>query len=331
MFRERNPVPLGVIVIVWLVALVGFVLNVSPIVNGFGASYTAQLSEAAGLKQGDPVVVSGLQVGRVSSVELGEKGVLVDFAVSNGDISLGELTTARVGVATVLGDKSLILTSEGDGSLAQGSTIPLSRTTSPYDISQALSQLTTETGVIDVDTVAKALETVSVTLDQVSPELRDAINGVGRLSQTISSRDATLRSLLSHAGDFSQVLADRSDDLTTLIRQGNILFGELLTRRDDVETLLGNVSRMSQSLSAVVDANAKNLKPTLESLNEVLGVLRQNKQNISKALDGLAVYATGLGEVVSSGPFFTAYLQNLLPGNFVPPDLDLTPLTGGGQ
>jgi phospholipid/cholesterol/gamma-HCH transport system substrate-binding protein len=281
--------------------------------------------------QGDPVVVSGLQVGRVSSVELGEEGVMVDFAVTNDDISLGDLTTARVGVATVLGDKSLILTSEGDGSLAQGSTIPLSRTTSPYDVSEALSQLTTETGAIDVDTVAKALETVSVTLDQASPELRDAINGVGRLSQTISSRDETLRSLLSHAGDFSRVLSDRSEDLTTLIRQGNILFGELLARRDDVETLLSNVSRMSQSLGAVVDANAKNLKPTLESLNRVLGVLQQNKQNISKALDGLAVYATGLGEVVSSGPFFTAYLQNLLPGNFVPPGLNLTPRTGGGQ
>ena len=69
----------------------------------------------------------------------------------------------------------------------------------------------------------------------------------------------------------------------------------------------------------------------------MIKTLQANKSNISETLRGLAVYATGLGEVVSSGEFFSAYLGNLLPGNLLQPDLgelglggiDLGGLLGG--
>jgi phospholipid/cholesterol/gamma-HCH transport system substrate-binding protein len=324
MFRERNPLPLGALVLVWLVAAIAFVLNINTIVGVFGRHYYAELAEAGGLKQGDPVRVSGLKVGRVSSVKLGGKGVMVEFTVTNGGVSLGSTTTAAVGVATVLGDKALIVRSAGTGHLPDGGTIPMARTSSPYDVSEALSDLTTETGRIDVKQVATALNTVSSTLEGSTPELRAAVDGIGRLSETIGSRDASLQSLLAHAAGFSKVLADRSQDMTALVRDGNVLLAELLQRRDDVETLLVNVSSMARQLSALVDENSATLKPALHQLDGVIKVLQANRQNLSDSIKGLSVYATGLGEVVSSGPFFTAYLQNLLPGNLVPPAIGVT-------
>lgn len=317
-FKERDPLPLGLCLIVGLVLVIVLVLNVNSVVGLFGRHYSAEIAEAGGLKQGDPVRVSGLKVGRVGSVKLGGgKGVIVEFTISNGDIRLGSDTTAAVEVATVLGDKALVLKSAGSGELRDR--IPMSRTTSPYDVSEALSQLTVETGKIDVEQLAKALNTVSTTLDGVTPEFKAAITGIGRLSETIGSRDATLRALLDHANSFSKVLADRSDDMTALVQEGNLLFGELLRRRDDISTLLTNVSGMSRELSALVDQNQKVVGPALRELNGVVRTLQANKTNIDKSLRGLAVYATGLGEVVGSGPFFTAYLQNLLPGNLFPP------------
>lgn len=319
MFRERDPRPLGIVVVVWLLLAVGTVLNIDRIAGAFGAHYTAELSEAAGLKQGDPVMVSGLEVGRVGSVELGGEGVLVEFTVTNDDIRLGDRSTAKVSVATVLGDKALELESEGSGDLETGGTIPLERTQSPYDVSQALSDLTTETGQIDVKKVVTALDTVSATMEGSGPELRAAIDGVGRISATIGARDESLRSLLDHADGFAKVLADRSADMTAIVRDGNLLFAELLERRRDIELLLTNVTAMSTQLRALVDDNQSTLKPRLEELNRVIDLLRANDENISRAIEGLSVYATGLGEVVASGPFFTAYLQNLLPGNLIPP------------
>ena len=316
-FRERDPLPLGLQAVVVLVIVVAVVLNINTVIGLFGRHYSAEIAEAGGIKQGDPVRVSGLKVGRVSSVKLGGKGVVVAFTITNDDIHLGSRTTAAVEVATVLGDKALVLKSAGGGELH--GRIPMSRTTAPYDVSEALSQLTQETGKIDIDQLAKALNTVSSTIDGVTPEFRAAITGIGRLSETIGSRDATLRSLLSHADSFSKVLADRSQDMTALVKDGNALFAELLSRRNDISTLLANVSSMSAQLSALVDQNEKLVGPALRELNGVVRTLQANKTNIDKSLRGLAVYATGLGEVVGSGPFFTAYLQNLLPGNMFPP------------
>ncbi len=327
-FRERDPLPLGIGAVVMVVLVITLVLNINSVIGVFGRHYSAELAEAAGLKQGDAVRVSGLKVGRVSSVSLGGKGVIVDFTITNGDITLGDQTRAGIEVATVLGDKALVLTSAGSGTLH--GMIPLARTTSPYDVTDALSTLTTETGKIDVNQVASALNAVSTTLDGATPELRSAISGIGRLSETIGSRDATLQALLSHANTFSQVLADRSGDMTALVKDGNLLFAELLNRRQDISTLLSNVSSMAAQLSALVDQNQAIVGPALDQLNGVVKLLQANKANIDHSLKGLAVYATGLGEVVASGPFFTAYLQNLVPGNLFPPVITLPKATTSG-
>lgn len=326
MFRERNPLPLGLIVIAWLAAMILLVLNFTTVMGLFGRHYEAVIPEAAGLKAGDPVRVSGLHVGRVDSVDLGDNGVVVEFTVTETGVELGDETTASVSVDTVLGDKALELVSFGDGTLAEGAVIPLERTTVPYDVTEALTDLQTETSRIDVDQVAIALGQVSTTLEGATPEIRDALRGVGRISATINSRDHALRQLLDRADQFSAILAERSGDMTDIIEQGNLLFAELVKRRDDISSLLSNLSAMSQQLSGFVNDNEKALAPAIDSLNTVIATLQDNKDNISKTLRGLSVYATGLGEVVSSGQFFTAYLQNLLPGNLLQPTFDFTDL-----
>ncbi|GAB3075022.1 MCE family protein [Nocardioides zeae] len=329
MFRERNPIPLGAGLAVWLVLTVLVVLNISTLTGLVGRAFSVQLSEAAGLRQGDPVRVGGLGVGRVTDVRLEGPAVLVEFSLTDGDVRLGSETRASVGVDTVLGDKSLELEPRGPGELEAGATIPLERTRAPYDVSQALADLTVETGQIDVEVVADALGTTADALDAASPELAAAVEGVARLSTTISSRDAELQSLLGHAESFSAVLSARTDDVTELIASGNLLFTELLERREDLGTLLGAVEATAAQLNGLVADNRDSLGPALDQLNGVTAILRANEEEISSTLRGLAVYATSLGEVVSSGPFFTAYLQNLVPGNLVPPVLDLSGLSVG--
>lgn len=321
LFRERNPIPLGLMVVVWLLVVILVVLNINGLTGILGRNYGVMLPEAAGIKQGDPVRVSGLTVGRVGGVHLHGKGVLVDFAVTESAVRLGEETTAQVSVETVLGDKALVLTSAGSGTLAEGARIPVERARVPYDVNDALTGLQQEVQDIDVDRVANALDTVAGVLDGATPELGSAIRGVSRLSETISSRDDSLRSLLAHADQFSQVLADRNGDLTALMKDGNVLFAELLKRREDLTALLSNLSAMASEMSGLVADNKHTIGPALKELNAVIATLQKNKSNISKALRGLSVYATGLGEVVSSGEFFSAYVQNLLPGNLLQPDL----------
>lgn len=321
MFRERNPLPLGLVVVGVLAITLLVVFNINGLVDTFGRHYQVMLPEAAGLKQGDPVRVSGLNVGRVGTVKLSGPGVLVDFSLTDDDIELGSQTRAKVSVETVLGDKALELESDGSGVLETGATIPMSRTSVPYDVTEALSDLQRTSSRIDVRNVARAMTTVAETVQGATPELRSALTGVGRISALVASRDEALRSLLHNSEQFSRLLADRSGDVRQLVTYANTFMGALLARRDEVASLLANVHAMVTELNGLVRDNQQSLAPALDGLNRVLATLQHNRTNLDQALRGLSVYVTGLGEVVGSGPFFTAYLQNALPGNMFDPNL----------
>src|SRR2546421_674589 len=81
-FRERNPVHIGLIGTVVLIAIAAVVFFAKdlPIIGG-GTIYRAEFSEAAGLRPDDEVRVAGIKVGEVTKVGLAEDRVLVNFRV----------------------------------------------------------------------------------------------------------------------------------------------------------------------------------------------------------------------------------------------------------
>ncbi|GAA2862121.1 hypothetical protein GCM10010472_19370 [Pseudonocardia halophobica] len=329
-FRDKNPVVVGAIGLVAILLVLAAALNTTSLLDLRGTAYSALFSEAGGLREGDPVKVGGFEIGRVTGVSLDGPNVRVDFRVTDSKAEVGDRTRASVSVATVLGDKFLKLEPSGTTDQDPGTPIPRDRTVAPYDLPEALSTLTTTAQQIDTQQLSKALDTVSETLDGKGPQLRSAVDGVGRLSTTIASRDAELRELLAHAQGVTGVLAQRSDQVKLLITDGNLLLGELEQRRKDIGELLRNASALAQELNGLVADNREQIEPALDRLNSVLATLQQNEDNIAKILKGAVGYATGVGEAVSNGPFFNAYVQNLIPGNLIPLS-DYLPELGSNQ
>ena len=54
----------------------------------------------------------------------------------------------------------------------------------------------------------------------------------------------------------------------------------------------------------------------------MLTIVDNRKERLQKSLKLLNAYAMSLGESVSAGPFFKAYVANLLPGQFMQPFVD---------
>ena len=95
--------------------------------------------EAGGLTVGNDVTVSGIKVGSVSSIELDNGDALVGFTI-DGKYALGSDTTAHIRTGTLLGERVLALDSEGSGTLDRARAIPTSRTSSPYSLTDAVSE-----------------------------------------------------------------------------------------------------------------------------------------------------------------------------------------------
>src|SRR5690606_9201238 len=68
--------------------------------------------------------------------------------------------------------------------------------------------------------------------------------------------------------------------------------------------------------------NRQTLRPALEKLNGVLAIVDNRKEDVQESIKRLNSYAMSLGESVSTAPFFSAYIANLLPGQFVQPFVD---------
>ncbi|MGU3432528.1 MCE family protein [Actinomycetes bacterium M1A6_2h] len=318
-FRTRDTLRTGLIGTFVIVALVLSALNVTSLpFTGSGSTYKALFSDAGGLKTGAVVEVAGVQKGRVTAVSIEGNSVAVNFTV-DGKIRMGTETRADIVTATVLGTKHLRITPAGDGRLSPKYTIGLDRTTSPYQLTDVLGDLTDTTEQIDTSQLTDSMRVLTQTLQQTPDDLGAALDGISRLSTTIASRDESLEQLLDKAQQVTGVLATRSDQVNTLIVDANTVLGELDSRRAVINELFDNVIRLATELSGVVADNEERLRPTLTSLQSVLDVLVKDKNSIGDALAKLAPYATELGEAVSSGPFFNSYIQNLIPGQIIDP------------
>ena len=317
---ERNRLTVGLIGVAIIVALVTAVFSYDkiPFIKGT-SDFSAYFAEAGGIKSGSDVRVSGLGVGRVSGISLEGTKVLVDFTVRDG-VDLGDRTEAAIKTETVLGTKYLELTPRGDGSLK--GPIPLERTRSPYDLTDALGDLTTTISGLDTAQLSSALTTIADTFSDTPPDLKIALEGVAQFSDTLNTRDAKLRQLLADANKVTGVLAKRSDQIAQLVANANALLVELVSQRNSVDALMGNLSAVSQQISAVVADNRTQLKPAVDKLNGVLGILDNRKKELQRTLYLLRRYAMSFGEVLGSGPFFKASVVNLAPGQFSQPFID---------
>lgn len=319
-FSERNPVLIGVVGLTAAAAITVGAYNYNNLPGlSSDTTYSAYFEELGGLTADAPVQVSGSAAGQVQSITLQPQGVLVTFKVAD-DIRLGERTEAAIKTISVLGNKVLDISSRGEGRLSH--TIPLERTTSPYQLPDAIGDLTATISGLKTDQLSESLRTLTQTLQDTPPHLRAAVDGVTRFSETIANRDAQLRSLLQNASRATSVLGERTSQIVDLIHYTNAVLSELQTQSEALDHISGNLSALSDQLRGFIDEHRSTLKPTLDKLNGVLATVDNRKTQVQQSIKGFGTYAMALGESLGSGPFFKSYLSNLLPGQFVQPFID---------
>ena len=283
--------------------------------------YRALFSEAGGVSPGDDVVLSGVKIGTVQSVSLDKGDALVTFS-AEARYALGNETTAHIQTGSLLGARVVALESAGSTPLHPADLIPVSRTSSPYSLSQAVGDLTTNTESTDTDALNRSLETLATVLDQVAPQLGPTFDNVTRISRTLNERDAALAQLLTRAANISHILSERSQRVNLLLLDANDLLGVLSDRRDTIVALLSNVSAVSRQLSGMVADNEQQLAPALDRLNSVMTMLEANRDSLAKAIPGLAKYQITQGETVANGAYYNAYVSNLMGPSVLQPFID---------
>ncbi|WP_328607805.1 MCE family protein [Amycolatopsis sp. NBC_00345] len=256
---------------------------------------TALFTDVLDLVPQSSVKVNDVAVGRVDRITLtpDTKAALVAMTV-NGDISLPANAHAELRQSSLLGEKFVELSEPSAekpaGHLADGAQIPLGRTNRNPEIEEvlgALSLLLNGGGVDQIQNISHELndalagnepqmrallsrvDDLATQLDGHKAEILRAIDGLGKLSHTLTGQTQNLTTALDNLAPGLKILADQRDQLVGMLNALNKLSG----------VAVDTVNRSRDQLVA----NLKALEPTLQKLGEA-------GKNLPTALQILLTY-----------------------------------------
>ncbi|CQD08413.1 virulence factor Mce family protein [Mycolicibacterium conceptionense] len=296
--ESRNRLWLGVTAIAVVAALIGAMLIVKVADVGY-SQYTAQFLQAAALKAGNPITVAGMPVGEVKSMKLTGDHVEAKLKVRN-DVPLGKDSRAVIKITTILGSRYLALQPAGSGSLPDN-TFDLSHTEVPYDLQEALADVTTTFEQVDSDKFAETLSILGKQMQGLPVVVPRALENTHTLATIIADRRDQLGSLLKTTDVVANTLRRQQSNIGSLINQGNDLVSEFVRRRASFQSMLAALTNLVQTLTGIVIDDRPELEQTLTNLRELSDMLGQHDDLLRSVLQSGPVALRGLTNATGTG------------------------------
>jgi virulence factor Mce-like protein len=296
--ESYNRLWLGVIAVAVVSVLIGAMLLVRVADIGY-TQYTARFLQAAALKAGNPVTVAGIPVGEVKSMRLAGDHVEAKIKVRN-DVALGEDSRATIMVTTILGSRYLSLEPAGDGALPD-KTFDLSHTDVPYDLQEALTDVTTTFEQVDSDKFAQTLQILGSQLETLPPVIPQALQNTHTLSTIIAQRRDQLGELLKTTELISNTLHRQKSTIGSLMNQGNSLLAEFVARRATFHAMMDALTNLVQTLSGIVIDDRPELEQLLVDLRELSSLLAKNDGMLSSILQTAPIAMRNIANMTGTG------------------------------
>lgn len=296
--EDRNKTWLGVVAVAVVTAVIGAMLLIKVADVGY-RHYTARFLQAAALQVGNPITIAGIPVGEVTSMELAGDHVEAGLKVRD-DIPLGAQSSVSIKITTILGSRYLSLQPAGEGSVPDN-TFDLAHTEVPYDLQEALSDVTTTFEQVDSDRFAETLGVLGKQLQTLPPVIPQALANTQMLSEIIAQRRDQLGSLLKTTETVTNTLRRQQSTIGSLVRQGNSLVGEFVARRATFHAMMNALTNLVQTLSGIVVDDRPQLEELLRNVNELTGMLAQHDDLLRSTLQSGPVALRGLANATGSG------------------------------
>nr|WP_232374802.1 MlaD family protein [Mycolicibacterium mengxianglii] len=296
--ESYNMTVVGVIAIAVVAVLVGAMLTVRFADIGY-RQYTARFLQAAALRPGNPITVAGIPVGEVTAMTLAGDHVEAQLKVRS-DVALGQDSRATIKITTILGSRYLALQPAGSGGLP-GDTFDIDHTEVPYDLQEALADVTTTYEQVDTDAFAQTLSILGGQMADVPAILPQALANTHTLATIIAGRRDQLGSLLQTTELVSNTLRQQQSTIGSLINQGNDLVGEFVMRRASFQSMLAALTNLVQTLSSIVVDDRPELEALLQNIGDLSGMVAQHDDLVRSTLQSGPVALRGLANATGTG------------------------------
>jgi phospholipid/cholesterol/gamma-HCH transport system substrate-binding protein len=280
-------------------------------------SYAAEFTNVSGLRSGQFVRASGVEIGKVKDIQLLDGGhrVRVEFDVDHS-VPLYQSTTAQVRYLNLIGDRYLEL-KRGDGEgadrvLPAHGFIPLSHTQP----------------ALDLDALIGGFKPLFRALD---PE---KVNNIATAIITVfQGQGGTINAILDQTAQLTSRIAERDEAIGEVVKNLNIVLDTTVKHRQDFDQTVDNFEKLISGLNNHADSFAAGIANISNAAGTVGDLLADNRTLLHKTLDYLKPIQqpiidqrdlyddqirrtppgiTTVGRAFSSGDFISFYLCDLV-------------------
>jgi phospholipid/cholesterol/gamma-HCH transport system substrate-binding protein len=280
-------------------------------------SYSAEFSNASGLRAGQFVRASGVEVGKVKKVDLvdGDKRIRVDFSVDHS-LPLYQSTTAQIRYQDLIGNRYLELdrgTGEGaDRILPPGGFIPLARTQPALDLDALIGGFKPLFRALNPEKVNDIAQTIITVFQGEGGTINDILDQTAQLTSRLAERDQAIGEVISNLNTILDTTARHRKEFDDTVNNFEVLISGLKDRADPLAAGTAHISNAAGTIADLLADNRALLHDTVSRLETIATPLIDQRDQVEDMLTKLPNAFNLIGRASGIyGDFFNFYLCDL--------------------
>jgi phospholipid/cholesterol/gamma-HCH transport system substrate-binding protein len=286
--------------------------------------YSAIFSNTSGLRQGQFVRASGVEVGKVSNIELIDGGskVRVDFSVDRS-LELFDGTTAAVRYLNLIGDRYLELKrGDSDKRMPAGGTIPIEHTQPALDLDALIGGFRPVFRALDPDKVNNIAQSIITIFQGQGGTINDILDQTASLTSALADRDQAIGEVVKNLNTVLDTTVRHQQQFDETVQDFEKLITGLNNRKDPIASSVADISDAAGTVGDLLADNRPLLQSTITYLEGVQQPLVDQKDQLNDILVRLPTAFKIIGRAGGIyGDFFNFYacdislkLNGLQPG-----------------
>ncbi|MFL6155714.1 MAG: MCE family protein [Marmoricola sp.] len=294
-----------------IAGILGLIL-VNTMLNGLKGdtdSFKAEFADVAGLRAGDDIRVAGVRVGRVQKISITAKGAEVSFDLVKRQPIL-DTTRVVMCYQNLLGQRYLALVQSGKVGkvLTEGSTVPLSRTSPGFDLTELLNGFRPLFEALRPDDVNQLASSLIQVLQGEGGTVESLLAQTGKLTNFLADRDQVVGDVLTNLTPVLQNLAGQGTELRSTVVELKDLMTGLAKDRKSIGASIDGMSSLITSTSELLKTIRVPTIAAVKNFHSVMTLFLANKDSFVAAIKSFGSTLAALGRASSYESAVNIYL-----------------------
>ncbi len=276
--------------------------------------YAAAFINVTGLEANDFVRIAGVEVGKVTSVEIQpDTTALVQFTAEDS-VVLTEGSRAVIRYSDLIGGRYMAL-EEGVGGtqrLNPADTMPLSRTSPALDLDALIGGFRPLFRALDPEQVNALSGQLITALQGQGGTINSFLAQTAVLTSTLADRDQLIGSVILNLNTVLGSLGDQSDQFAKAVDALSELVAGLESRGEEISNGLAYTNAAAGSITDLLVEARPPLKKTIQETDRTAAIVLADHEYFDNVINTLPDAYQALGRQGMYGDFFSFYLCDLV-------------------